>query len=144
MGRPCSICQNADRPKIDKLLASGSPIRGIARTFRVSEDALGRHKEHLRQVVVKAAERREERFGDVLLEQIRGLGRKALELLAKMEGESDYRGSIVALREARECIGAQADLLMQAVKTETANSQQEITVTILEVGGEPSLTRTIQ
>jgi len=44
MPRNCSICENESRHEIDiALVKPGSTIRGIARTYRVSEDALSRH-----------------------------------------------------------------------------------------------------
>jgi len=53
---------------------------------------------------MEAGERREEQLGDNLLEEMRRVQHKAWELLAKTESEGDHRGSIVALREVRECL----------------------------------------
>jgi len=67
---------------------------------------------------VKASERREERLGDNLLEEMRRVQRKAWELLSKTESDGDHRGSIVALREVRECLETLGDMLAktEAVK----------------------------
>ena len=51
----------------------------------------------------QVGERREERLGDNLLDEMRRVQRKAWELLDKTESEGDHRGSIVALREVRAC-----------------------------------------
>jgi hypothetical protein len=40
--------------------------------------------------------------------------RKAWEILAKMEAEGDTRGSVVALREVRECMESLGDMLARA------------------------------
>jgi hypothetical protein len=114
--RICTVCTHNDREKIDRALAGGEVIRGISRNFRVSEDALSRHKAHVSQAIVKASERREERLGDSLFEEMRRMNRKAWELLGKAESEGDYRGAIVGLREARECIEAQEKMLSRAAE----------------------------
>ena len=53
---------------------------------------------------MKASVRCEQRLGDSLFDQMRHVHHKAWELLARLETEGDYRGSIVALREVRECV----------------------------------------
>lgn len=56
-GKPCSICADKNRCKIDEWYVKTGDIRGTARKFRVSEDALGRHisKKHISQLIVDAA-----------------------------------------------------------------------------------------
>ena len=49
---------------------------------------------------------------------MRRVQRKGWELLAKTESEGDHRGSIVALREVRECLESLGEML---AKSETAN-----------------------
>ena len=70
MARPCSVCSHPERAAIDKSLAAGAQLRGLARTYFGStkaEDALGRHKaEHLPATVAKANMERE-------VEQARGV-----------------------------------------------------------------------
>jgi hypothetical protein len=78
--------------------------------------ALHRHKSHAAKAIVKASERREERLGDSLLNEMRRMNRKAWDLLGKAESEGDYRGAIVGLREARECIEAQDKMLSRAAE----------------------------
>ncbi|HEV2491586.1 MAG TPA: hypothetical protein VG204_00785 [Terriglobia bacterium] len=104
MPRVCTVCSNEDRKRIDRELVSGVSIRGISRTFRVSEDALSRHKAHVGQAIQRAGERREERYEDGLLGKIERVQDKLWAVLARMESEGDHRGSIVALREIRESL----------------------------------------
>jgi hypothetical protein len=63
---------------------------------------------------VKAGERREERLGDSVLDEMRRVQRKAWELLARTESEGDHRGAIVALREVRECLESLGEMLGKA------------------------------
>jgi len=45
---------------------------------------------------------------------MRRVHQKAWELLAKTESEGDHRGSIVALREVRECLESLGEMLAKA------------------------------
>ena len=56
-GKPCSICADKNRCRIDEEYVKTTDIRGTARKFRVSEDALGRHisKGHISKVIEAAA-----------------------------------------------------------------------------------------
>jgi hypothetical protein len=74
---------------------------------------------------VKAQERREEKLGDTVYDEIWRLQSKALELLSKMESEGDYRGAIVAAREARECLLC-ANELMEKAKGGSGGTKIEI------------------
>lgn len=121
MPRTCLACASPDRAMIDAALASGEPFRAIARRVSISRAGLQRHKAHVRQAITKAAERHEECLGDNLLDEMRRVHRKAWELLSKTESEGDHRGSIVALREVRECLGALGDMLAQAGRPQTPN-----------------------
>jgi len=104
MPRTCLACAHAERTAIDNALVTGQSFRDIAGRFSLSRSGLHRHKDHVAQAIVKAGERREERLGDNLLDEMRRVQRKAWELLDKTESEGDHRGSIVALREVRECL----------------------------------------
>jgi hypothetical protein len=97
---------------------------GIAKRVSISPTGLLRHKKHLSESIVKAAERREEHLDDSLLDEMRRVQRKAWELLSKTESEGDYRGSIVALREVRECLEWLGDMLARSdmlAKADAAN-----------------------
>ena len=92
----------------------GKPLRNIAKRVSISPAALFRHKPHVARAVVKAAEGQEEKRGLDLLEEAERVRHKALELLGKLEAEGDYRGAIVAVREARECLDTLGKLLTGA------------------------------
>ena len=63
---------------------------------------------------MKASQNREERLGDSLLDDMRRVQREAWELLSRTESEGDHRGSIVALREVRECLQSLGEMLAKA------------------------------
>jgi hypothetical protein len=114
MPRKCRACTNPDRAAIDEAIVAGEPLRNIAKRVSISPAALLRHKAHLSQAIVRAAERREERLGDNLLDEMRRVQRKAWELLARTESDGDHRASIVALREVRECLESLGAMLARA------------------------------
>ena len=124
MPRTCIACSHSDREAIDQALVSGEPLRNIAKRVSISPAGLLRHKNHVAQIIVKACEKREEQLGDNLLDEMRRVQRKAWELLSKTESEGDHRGSIVALREVRECLESLGDMLARSdmlAKAEAAN-----------------------
>jgi len=104
--RTCLACASPERGAIERALVSREPLRNISKRVSISPAGLLRHKKHVAQAIVKASERREERTGDNLLDEMRRVLNKAWELLAETEAEGDHRGAIVALREIRECLGA--------------------------------------
>jgi hypothetical protein len=80
------------------------------------------------------SEKREEKLGESILEQMQRVQRKAWELLAKMEEEGDHRGSVVALREVRECMKSLDDMLARAEALKSAGPA-EMLVKVVHIGG---------
>ena len=130
MPRTCLACSHIEREAIDKALVAGEPLRNIAKRVSISPAGLLRHKSHVAGTLVKAQERREEKLGDSIFDEIRRLQSKALELLTKMESEGDYRGAIVAAREVRECLQSQNALL-----TKAEGGSGGISITVQCIGG---------
>jgi transposase len=120
MPRTCLACATEKRNAIEKALAFGIPLREISGKFRISISALHRHKSHIAEVISATAEKREMKLGDDLLQQMRGVQEKAWELLGKMEAEGDHRGSVVALREVRECLRDLGAMLDRAALVKAA------------------------
>ena len=83
-------------------------------TCWISPAGLLRHKSHVAGAIAKAQERREEKLGDTIFDEMRRVLAKAWELLGKAESVDDYRGVIVALREVRECLESLNSLVMRA------------------------------
>ena len=118
MPRTCLACSSPEREGIDRALVSREPLRNIAKRVSISPAGLLRHKSHVAVAIQKAQADREDQLGESVLDQMRRVHRKAWELLAKMESEGDHRGSILALREVRECLESFGEML---VKAEEAN-----------------------
>jgi len=77
MPRTCLACSHAEREVIDKALVTGESLRNIAKRVSISPAGLLRHKSHVAATIAKAQERREEKLGDSIFDEIRRLQRKA-------------------------------------------------------------------
>ncbi len=124
MPRTCLACSSPEREAIDKALVVGEPLRNIAKRVSISPAGLLRHKSHVAHNITKATEKREERLGDSLLDEMRRVQRKAWELLSKSESEGDHRGSIVALREVRECLESLGEMLARGYAANSGREQE--------------------
>ena len=141
MPRTCLACASPERAAIDKALVAGEPLRNIAKRVSKSPAGLLRHKSHVSQAIVKASEKREERLGDNLLDEMRRVQRKAWELLAKTESERDHRGSIVALREVRECLESLGEMLANAPDVTGNGEPTKIIIRFVGPGDKPERDR---
>src|SRR5262249_54445053 len=102
MPRACTICTHNNREQINAALVSSTPIRGIARRFAVSEDALVRHRmAHLPIALVGAQAAAEVAQADSLLGQVRHLQAKALAILSRAEEAGDLRVALLGIAQAR-------------------------------------------
>ena len=104
MPRLCTICVHSDRVAIDKSLVAGQSFAAIAALYRVSEDAVSRHRVHIPAAMAKAQEAKEAAQGEDLLEQVKAFRNKALALMQKAESAGDLKTAIAGLREARACL----------------------------------------
>ncbi len=105
MPRRCTVCGHASREAIDAALLSGSALRDVARQWRVSKDALHRHKsEHIPSNMIRAREAREVASADRLLADLGALMADAARLAQKAEDADSYPAAIAAIREQARII----------------------------------------
>ena len=114
MPRTCLACSHSERDAIDKALATGEPLRNIAKRVSISPAGLLRHKSHVARAIAKTQERREEKLGDSIFDEMRRVLAKLWELSDKAESEGDHRGAIVGLRAVRECLESLNNLVTKA------------------------------
>src|SRR5919112_3732071 len=102
MPRRCSICHHKCLEEINRALVEGIAFPVLVAKYRVSKDALSRHKaNHLPATLAKAQEAQEVAQADDLLKEVRSLQARALTILNKAEGVGDLRTALGAIREAR-------------------------------------------
>lgn len=113
MPRTCLACASPERLKIDKALVSGTPLREIEGQWGISKTALDRHKSHVSLAIERSQERREEKLGDSLHDEMKRVLDKAWALTDTAEKAGDHRGAIVGLREVREYLESLNGLLVR-------------------------------
>jgi hypothetical protein len=88
--------------------------REISGKFKLSKSALDRHKSgHLSKTLKMAKEAEKIMQGDNLLEQVKDLQNKALNILGKAEGKEDLKTALLAIRESRELLALLGKLIGQ-------------------------------
>lgn len=120
MPRVCSICKHPDLRAIDEALVTGrGSFRGIARQYRVSPDAVERHRrQHLAAHLVQAQQAQEVTSASSLLEQMMDLQRRTLEILAAPENQ---RVAVAAIAQARGNVQLLAELTGRLATQPTVN-----------------------
>ncbi|MBZ5641147.1 MAG: hypothetical protein LAO19_00140 [Acidobacteriia bacterium] len=127
----CTVCRHAERDKIDADLLIGTPYRHIAARTGTSTGALQRHRCHIAQEVIHAAETCEADRGASLLEKIHAMEAEAQRLGKKAESAGDLRAALLALRELGRAFELQGRM-MGAFQRDSAHGQI-ITVNVLVI-----------
>ena len=110
----CTICRHTDVDRIDRALVGGGVVTRLSALFRVSPDALDRHKrQHLPEKLAQAQEADELAKADSLMTELRELHQKTLALMEKCEEAGDLRAALIGIREAR----GNLDLLGRLLET---------------------------
>ncbi len=122
MGRSCTVCTHPERRDIDKALAAGGNVREMSALFRVSEDALSRHKrDHLPAVLVKAQEEEDVRAALDVVRQLRTINGAALTVLKEARDAGDGDLALKAIDRIHRQIELQAKLLGELDERPTVN-----------------------
>ena len=103
MAQLCSICIHPRRQEIDTAIVTRQSNRSIARQFDVSKDAVARHrKDHLPDKLVKAADAKERRDAEKLLNLMDELVTEAKDVIKTAKKSKDPRTLLLGIRETRE------------------------------------------
>ncbi len=112
MPRVCTICAHDQRPAIDGALVGGEALRGIARTFRVSDDALARHKaDHLPTALVKAQEAEDVGHAIDIVKQLKLINQATLSVLKEARDRGNHDTQLKAVDRVQKQIELQAKLI---------------------------------
>ena len=137
MARICTICHHHRRDSMDKALLRGEKLKSTASRYRVSEDALGRHKKHMQLVIAKAAgavEQNSLAYGSALLVEIGRIRADAERLQGEAERRRDVRAALKAIHERLAIVELEAKLSGQI-----ESGQKSITVNVQAVTPEQAL-----
>ncbi len=122
MAQTCTVCRHPDRPAVDMALVNHRPYRNIAAQFGLSASALVRHHDdHLPATLAKATAAAETARADDLLEQVRALRTKSLQLMLAAEKSGDLRTALAGIREARACLELLAEMSQQLDRRPVVN-----------------------
>ena len=127
MPRKCSICVHKQREKIEEALLENQSFRNIAKQFSVSYSALKRHfdNEHIERSLILAKESKEITKADRLIDQLKALKKRAVQILDKAELAEALPTALFAIREIRGIIELYAKVLGQ-IKSAQVNIQQSV------------------
>jgi hypothetical protein len=119
MGRPCSICNDPDRLKVDRMIVAGQSFELISREFRgraantpaFSADAIARHaKNHLSQQLIRATDVKQRLTSDGLLEKIESLVVRAERIMSESEQSKTPLVELAAMKQCQSSIAYLSDL----------------------------------
>src|SRR5215218_8336870 len=114
MPRTCTVCHHECLEEINRALVEGTAFPVLVAKYRISKDALSRHKaNHLPATLVKAQEAQEVARADDLLDEVRSLQARTLTILDRAERVGDLRTALRAIKEARGNLELLAKLVGQ-------------------------------
>ena len=122
MPRPCTVCSHPEREVIDQALVDGDSARKVAAKYRVSDDAVTRHRNsHLPATLAKAQEAKEVTQADGLLDRLLGLTKETADILREAREGGDNELALKAIARAEKQIELQAKLLGELKDGHTVN-----------------------
>ncbi len=114
MPRVCTICTRPEREAIDRALVGGTACREVAALYRVSPDAVERHKgAHLPQMLTETRQAREEAHALDVVKQLRVINGVSLQILNEARQGKDPQTALKAVDRIHRQIELQAKLLGQ-------------------------------
>ena len=122
MPRTCTVCTHPQRSEIEAALLDSASLRDIARQWRVSKDALARHKSNCLPAHLSQAKQAEVVCqADDLLGRLMALVRETQAILQEARTERDNELALKAITRAEKQIELQARLLGELQEGQTIN-----------------------
>src|SRR5919202_6786956 len=119
MSQVCSVCTHPESLAFNaSLVIEGRPNRAVARQFGLHHDAVRRHRKHIPELLVRAAEDFQSYKAASILARVEHLEHETLEVLETLKEEEspDHRTILLAIREQRaniELIAKVRQLIVQ-------------------------------
>ena len=137
MARTCTVCSHPKLVNIDRHLLRGDKLKNIAHRFHLSEDAVGRHRRHMRTAMLKAegaAEKPDLVYGQTLIDEVKAIKADAERLQLEAESRRDIRAALQAIRERVGIVELQAKLM-----GEIQTGNRNVTVNVAAITPEEAL-----
>lgn len=114
MPRICTICAHDDRTAIEHEIVAGTSAQKISVLFRVSEDAVQRHKaEHVPPKLADARKAADDESALDVVKQLRAINGASLQILHEARQAQDPQTALKAVDRIQRQIELQAKLLGQ-------------------------------
>ena len=140
MARPCSICTHSQRSAIDKKIATGVPIRTIAKEFGLPKSTLQRHKNECAGLrdppLAPIEERREPTRGTIALallpsrEELGSQYRLLAERIDNIVTQAQQSGSLAVAVQGLNTLRMNLDSLSKLAGHTYAPAQTNIQINI--------------
>jgi hypothetical protein len=122
MTRVCTVCNHPEAFEInEKLIVEGASVRDIAGRYGLEKSTVQRHKDHIPQLLVKASEAQQVADADALLDQVKDLQGRTLDILSRAEDQAEDERALKAVREVRSNIELLARLAGELKEGTTIN-----------------------
>ena len=128
----CTVCESEHRDAVDRELAAGRSMSGIARRHPpLSEYAVGRHRaSHLSAALVAVSRNKEGRRARTLLSRVEGIVGEAEGILRGAKESGKVSSALAAIRELRG--------LYELLGRLTGELTPDQTVTVVNIQQDPS------
>ncbi len=114
MPRVCTVCAHGERSVIEQEIAVGTSAQKISALFRVSPDAVQRHKaEHLRPTLIETRKADDDERALDVIKQLRAINGASLRILHEAQQGQDPQTALKAVDRIQRQIELQAKLLGQ-------------------------------
>lgn len=111
MPQTCKICKHPQRKAIEKDITSGLAMRRIGSKYGMSDQAVRRHKAHIKRAIVKARDKGHIATGKTVFEQFSEMWETAIEEYKKASSSAE---KALWFRERRGLFEMGAKLGMQS------------------------------
>jgi hypothetical protein len=145
----CRGCVHAKRAEIDQAIIAGTAYRIISQTYGLSLGAISRHKEHVKQTLGEAIQRRDgerQERGSHLLERVERLVGEAEGILVCAKSSQDWKGATAALGAAArllELLGRLSGELVNQNAPGVHLTLNRVTTTINNYGSDEELAQLV-
>jgi hypothetical protein len=116
------VCGHPDAIEINEaLVIEKRSIRAIASQHGVDRNAVQRHRQHIPELLMRAARAEEVAEADTLLDRLEDLHRRTEAILSRVEETDNYVASLGAIREMRRNLEVIGELTKELNRSPTVN-----------------------
>jgi hypothetical protein len=124
MARECTVCAHPDAILInEELVLEKASNRAITSRYGLGKDAVRRHRQHIPEMLSRAARAEEVAEADNLLDRLEDLQHRTEAILDRVEQTENYGAMLGAVREMRNNLEIIGELKKELNRAPTLNLQ---------------------